>query len=430
MFEHLARYIEGAKALVPTVHGTLVPRTYFNNAATALALKPVMKKVNANVPYLTYNDTPSLLGDRNTADYYNVRRILLDYVGADPKEDDAIYVTNSTQGINLLSDLFYQDQPRQVVITTALEHMANYLPYVSKFKTEVAGILPNGDLDLDHLEHLLCCYRGRVKLVAVTGASNVTGVCPPIYEIAALAHHYGAMILVDAVQLVQHQPFYLRGDKTREHIDFVVFSAHKCYTPFDGGTLVGPKEFMARFKPFMEGAGIAKFVSTKKIIYDQPPTRFEPGYPDLFGVMAMGETLTCLKSLGLTNIAAYEKKLYHYLIKKISTVKDIKLYGITCDNIDIPYVAFNIGNFYHKDVAAYLGYERGIEVCSGVNGANIYTQKLLDASDEVAYAQYKKGKPLGVVRASLGMYNTFEEIDHFVSALHDFVDERSKTHVL
>lgn len=417
MFNNLSMYIEGANIPVKTSGGKITKRIYFNNSATTLALKPVMWKVNTNVPFLTYIDAPCPLGEKNTIKYEHVRDIILNYVGGDANKDTVIYVKNSTEGINLLSDLLYQQNPNQVVITTDMEHMANYLPYTARLKTATVGITKEGDLDLENLENKLNRYRNRVKLVAVTGASNITGITPPIYKIAKLAHRYGAKILVDAVQLVQHLPFSMKPYNDDEHIDFVVFSAHKCYTPFDGGALIGPYDFFNKYKPYLDGAGTTKFISSEKIIYSDSPKRYEAGYPDLFGVMAMGEALRVLKNIGLKKIAAYEKKLYYYLRNSLKTIPKVRMYAQNSSYINIPYISFNMEGISHTDVANYLGYEHGIEVGAGELGADIYVQGLLGVTPREAYQQYINGTPVGVVRVSLGMYNTFSEIDTFIDAL-------------
>lgn len=417
VLDDLSRYIEGANISVKTANGKMVKRVYFNNSGTALALKPVMEKVNENIPYLTYIGAAGPIGKSNTNNYEHVRQIIYDYVGADVNKDKVIYVKNSTEGINLLADLFQQDDPSQVVITTAMEHMANYLPFKSRFKIAVVDVTKDGDLDINDLVYKLNRYKNKVKLVAVTGASNVTGIGPPIYKIAQIAHDYGAKILVDAVQLVQHRPFSMKPHNDNSHIDFAVFSAHKCYTPFDGGTLIGPSKFFDKYLPFIEGSDNTSFASIDKVIYYSPPKRYEAGYPDMFGIMAMGSALEFLNKQGLENIAEYEKKLYYHLKRGLQSIPKVIMYGQDSPNIIIPYISFNLKGINYKDVGNYLAYEHGIEVAAGIPGANIYIEKLLNVSPEEAYRRYRGGNPIGIVRASLGMYNTFAEIDRLIEAL-------------
>lgn len=416
----ISKCIEGANIPVPTSSGRMVKRVYFNNSGTALVLKSVVDKVNKNIPYLTYvaaEGAEGPLGKRNSEAYEHVRDVILEYVGADPQLDTVIYVQNSTEGINMLADMFLQEDPDQIVITTEMEHMANYLPFQSRFKIAVVGITETGDLDIEDLVDKLNAYKGKVKLVTVTGASNVTGIGPPIYEIAEIVHSYGAKILVDAVQLVQHHPFTMKPHADKGHIDFTVFSAHKCYAPFDGGALIGPYDFFEKFQPFIEGSDNSSFVSTERVIYAKPPTRYEAGYPDIYGVMAMGAALECLQELGRKNIADYEKQLYFHLKEGLASIPKVIMYGQESKNILIPYISFNLEGINYSDVGKYLVYEHGIEVAAGIPGANIYIEKLLGVTAEEAYARYILGNPIGIVRASLGMYNTFDEIDRLIEAL-------------
>jgi selenocysteine lyase/cysteine desulfurase len=281
----------------------------------------------------------------------------------------------------------------------------------------LVDVTKEGDIDLNDLESKLNAHRDKVKLVAVTGASNVSGITPAIYKIARLAHGYGAKILVDAVQLIQHYPFSMKPHEDDEHIDFVAFSAHKCYTPFDGGTLIGPMDFFNKYLPFLDGAGTTKFISSEKILFLNPPKRYEAGYPDLFGVLAMGEALKFLKSIGLGNIAAYEKNLYFYAVSQMKTIPKVRLYAQDSNYINVPFISFNVEGIYHTNVARYLSFEHGIEAGMGALGADIYVQSLLGISPQEAYKKYMDGKPVGVVRISFGMYNTFNEIDVFANTL-------------
>ncbi len=417
MLYDLTRFIEGANAPVTTASGKVTKRIYLNNAATALALKPVLNAVNANIPFLTYIDAPGPLGGRNTRMYENVRAIILDYMGGTPGKDTVVYVKNSTEAINLLSWLFYQEDPEQVVITTAMEHMANYLPFKSRFNAILAAVTRDGDLDLTDLENKLEVYKNKVKLVAVTGASNVSGIMPPVYKIAKLAHRYGAKILVDAVQLIQHRPFSMRPHDSDEHIDFIAFSAHKCYTPFDGGALIGSRDFLEKYLPFLDGAGTTKFISSEKIIFSGPPKRYEAGYPDLFGILAMGEAFKFLKGVGPENIEGYEKKLYSYATSRMKALPKVRMYGQNSKEVNVPFISFTVEGRNPAEVAKYLAFEHGIEVGAGTLGADIYVHALLGVSPQEAYRRYADGKPVGVVRISLGMYNTFAEIDALVNAL-------------
>lgn len=416
---NLAGLIEGANTPVRTMDGKFVKRVYFNNSATTLPLKPVIQIVNSYLPYYTYLKDKTIPGHVLNKIYEDVRKIVIRYVGGDPTKDIAIFVRCTTSGINLLSSLLYQEDPNQVIITTPLEHMANYLPFKAKFKTELVKLTPEGNICLEDLEHKLIHYKGKVKLVSITGATNLTGITPPVYRVARLAHRYGAKMLVDAAQLVQHRPFAMKPHDDDEHIDFVAFSTHKCYAPFEGGALVGPQEFFNKFKPFEYGAYIADFVSDERIVYTNPPKRYETGYPNMLGVIALGEALKFLSCVGLENIAEYEKQLLQYTLQRLETIPGVTIYGRNANNVNIPYISFNVDGMNCNDVAGKLGLEYGITAGSGTLGADLYVQFLLGMNSEKAYEQYLKGDSSGVVRITLGMYNTFDEINWFIYALNN-----------
>lgn len=175
--------------------------------------------------------------------------------------------------MNVLAEVFLQDDPEQVVLSTTMEHLANYLPYKARMQTELITIGENGNIDLEDYILKLEKYQGKVKLVAVTGASNITGVVPKYYEMARLAHQYGAKIFVDIVQVIQHLPFTMKPHSNEEHIDFVAFSAHKAYSGLDGGALIGPYDFLEKYLPLDFGSGITKFIDSSRIIYADPPKK-------------------------------------------------------------------------------------------------------------------------------------------------------------
>lgn len=421
MNRNLAGFIEGADTSTRTIDGNFVKRVYFNNAATTLPLKPVMQAISYYLPYYTYLNDNTIPGEQIDDIYENVRNIVMSYVGGDPTKDIVINIRCTTSGINLLSHLFYQEDPDQVIITTPMEHMASYLPFKTKFKTELVKLTPEGNICLEDLENKLNIYKNKVKLVSIIGATNLTGITPPIYTAAKLAHEYGAKIFVDVAQLVQHRPFNMKPHDDDEHIDFVAFSSHKCYSPYDGGALVGPYEFFEKFRPFQYGAHITDFVSTKKIIYTDSPKRYETGYPDIVGIIAMGEALKFLSWVGLKNIAEYEKLLLDYAVNKLETIPGVEIYGRNADYVNIPYISFNVRGMHYNYVAKKLGFEYGITVGRGTSGADLYTQFLLGLNDEEAYKRYLKGETPGVVRITLGMYNNFDEIDWFIYALNRIV---------
>lgn len=395
-----------------------IPRVYLNNAATPQIAKPVIKAcLQQQLPYYSYDNEPNMISRHMKTAYNEVRDIVLSYIGGDSERDAVIYTPTTTTAINLLSSVMLQYDPGKVIITTRIEHMANYLPWRENFETVLVGITPCGNVDMDDYHRKLEQYKGRVKLVAVAAAANITGVITPFYEMARLAHEYDAKIFLDAVQLVQHKPFSMKPHGHPEHIDFMSFDGHKCYTGQSGGTLVGPKDFFDRWCPMIYGAGITDFVSDGKIVYRNSPERFEAGYPDFLGIISMGRALHFIKTIGIEQIEQYETELYSYLIKRLGEIQGILLYGTGDAGGHTPFVAFNLEGISFQTLANRLGDEYGIAIAYGTSGANIYVQDLLGLSDSQAYELFKSGQNYGIVRASIGMFNSYKDIDRLIDAL-------------
>lgn len=417
-------YVIGANTVINTNKGCR-KRIYFDNGATTLIFKAIEEKINSLYPEYTYIELPNYNSAKITEMYNESREIVKEYLGADKERDISIDVKNATDGINIFANAIFQEDPNQIVLTTKMEHLANYLPYKEKLRTELIEVTPQGNIDLEDYKEKLELYKGKVKYVCVTAASNVTGIITPFYEMARLAHEYGARIFVDIVQLLQHRKFSMKPYNSPEHIDFVAFSAHKCYAGLDGGALIGPSEFFDKYKPLEFGASITKFVNSKSVIYDDSPGKYEAGYPDVLGTICMGTALKTINSIGINRICSIEKQLYWYLLKELKTIPNIKIYGIDSRAVGIPFISFNIKNIPSGKIAEILGYDYGIELAGGKFGADIYVQTLLGFTDEEAYRQYSSGKKYGVVRVSLGFYNTFNEIDELINALKYIVDSYS-----
>jgi selenocysteine lyase/cysteine desulfurase len=169
-------------------------------------------------------------------------------VGADLSSNTVIFGKNTTEAVNKLSYRLPLSAD-SVVLTTLLEHHSNDLPWRSRAQVVHVGATPEGRLDLDDFDRKLAQYAGRLALVTVSGASNVTGFIQPVHDLARKAHAHGARILVDAAQLAPHRSVDMRSDDDQGHLDFVVLSAHKMYAPFGTGALIGPQEVFLQSGP-------------------------------------------------------------------------------------------------------------------------------------------------------------------------------------
>lgn len=392
-------------------------RAYLNGAATPLVAKPVIQHYHKIQPRYAYDNEPNTLSQEMKANYNEVRNIVLDYIGGDTGLDTVIYTPTTTSAINLLSHIMKQYAPDQMILTTRMEHMANYLPYKESAKIVLVDITPDGEIDMEDYQRKLTKYRGKIKLAAVTGASNITGCIPPFHQMAAMAHENGALFFLDAVQLIQHHPFQMKPHTDISHIDFLSFDGHKCYTGQSGGVLVGNKAFLDKYHPFLYGAGITDFVSEQKIVYRDAPERFEAGYPDFLGILSMGKALCMMKQIGLQKISEYESSLYCHLINRLKKISGLHLYGARENVCTAPFAAFNLEGMPYHTLGEKLGFQYGIAIGSGTLGSNLYVQSLLGLSDSQAYKRFSCGQNYGVVRASIGLYNGYEEIDRLANAL-------------
>ena len=415
--KYIKNYFIGVNTPIRTENNIYRERVYLNSAATGLPLRNVVNKINKLLPYYSFYKTDTYAGLKLTEEYENVRAIALDYVKANKLENTAVFVKSATFAINLLAEILMQEDPNAVVLTAAMDGLPSYLPFKTRFQTDLIGFTANGNVNLIELEQKLIAYGGQVKLVTITAASNITGITPAIYEAARLVHMYGAKIFVDTTQYLQHRPFDIKPNFAEDHIDFIAFSAHKYYSPYDGGVLIGPASYLEMFSPPNSGPYITKFVSTQRIIYDDSPFKYETGYPNILGVIGMGEALKTLKCIGLNKIKEYEQKLYAYTIKKLSEIDRVFIYGLASDEVNIPILSFNVEGRNNRKIASDLGYKYGIVIGSGSLSSDIYVQYLQGLTPEEAYELYLLGEYQGVCRVSLAFYNTKSDVDRLVEAL-------------
>jgi selenocysteine lyase/cysteine desulfurase len=274
-----------------------------------------------------------------------------------------------------------------------------------------------GRINLNSLERKLKYHKGRVKLVAITGASNVTGYINPIADVAKIAHWYGANILVDGAQLVPHTKVNMKI----ENIDFLVFSAHKMYAPFGTGVLIGPTKIFEMGAPDYVGGGTVDLVTHNYISWNSPPNKDEAGTPNIMGVVALVASIKTLNLLGMRDIQQYENSLVRYTIDRLKVIKDIKLYCIEEDVPRVGIVPFNIDGVEHGIVSEILANEAGISVRNGCFCAQPYIRKLLKINSN--NINIMNNEP-GMVRISFGLYNDYSEIDRLVWILSKISDNK------
>lgn len=414
--------VVGVNTGIPLANGSYVTAVNFDNAATTPAFFSVLKEINDFSPwYSSIHRGKGYKSAFSSEVYEGGRKIIKSFVNADTEKDVVIYTKNTTDSINILAYVLAQEKDKQnVILSTWMEHAANDLPWRDKFNIDYVEIDKFGRLSLEDLEVKLKKYMGKVKLVTVTGASNVTGYINPIYKIANLAHKYGTRILVDGAQLVPHAQVDMKPFGTSEHIDYLVFSAHKMYAPFGAGVLIGPEEAFEQGLPYCEGGSAISLVTHKRVDWEEPPQKDEAGTPNLMGVVALIAAIKTLNAIGMSNVHRWEKNLFDYAINKMRNVPGVKIYGNPQDGETISVITFNMDGVHHQLMAAILSFEFGIAVRNGFFCSHPYCERLLGLTerDMEYYFQNPEALRPGMVRVSFGLYNDYSEIDQLINALN------------
>jgi selenocysteine lyase/cysteine desulfurase len=419
--------IVGLDRAVPISGGRRVPYVNLDNAATTPAFKDVADCVTEFLDW--YGSVHRGTGARShvsTHCYDRSREIVAAFVGADPAHHTAIFTRNTTDSINRLAALLSR-QERPLVLCTLLEHHSNLLPWRRRAgRVECVDCrASDAALDLEQLERKLRKHSGAVRLVAVTGASNVTGFAPPIHRIARLAHQHGAEIFVDAAQLAAHHPLDMGRPGEPESLDYLAFSAHKMYAPFGAGILVGPKAAFERGEPDQAGGGAVRLVLEDRVIWAEAPAREEAGTPNVVGAVAMAKAAQVLGGIGLDRIAAREAVLRARLVESLRGIPGVRLFGAEPpkDHSQVGIVGFTAEQMDHSLLAAALGHEWGIGLRHGCFCAHPYVMRLLGVGAAEAGRLARKaelndhsGFP-GLMRISLGLYNTPQEVDYAAEAV-------------
>ncbi len=427
-------YVVGLDRQVPLIGGRTVPYVNLDNAATTPPFKLVLDCLQHFFEwYSSVHRGAGFKSLLSTHIYERCREVVAEFVGADLSHHTLIFLQNATHALNKLAMRMCRPEGH-MVISTVLEHHSNMLPWrKAGCRVEYAGITgEDGALDLSDMESKIRANAGNLCLVAVTGASNVTGEMPPIRRIARLAHEHGAMIALDASQLVGHRPFKMGAPDDPERIDFVAFSAHKMYAPFGSGVLIGPRCVFESGEPDVVGGGTINAVTMDEVIWADPPEREEAGTPNVPGALALGAAMHTLNAIGMENVAEHERDLTRRALSKLVGKPGVELFGRTdpdlgCDRLGV--IPLSADGLDHGKLAAVLAHEWGIGVRNGCFCAQPYVRELLGISTEemreIAQRLAEGGHTTvpGMVRMSLGAYNTAEEIDYLVEALTSIITD-------
>ncbi|HZM29803.1 MAG TPA: aminotransferase class V-fold PLP-dependent enzyme [Acidimicrobiales bacterium] len=411
--------IVGIDERTPVLDGRWVPYVNLDNAATTPALRSVVDAVADLLPiYGSVHRGTGYKSRVTTAAYEKARQMVGAFVGADPVRDVVVFGKNTTDAVNMLAGSLAVE-PGSVVLTTLLEHHSNDLPWRDRARVVHVGARSDGTLDEDDLDRLLARHAGRVALAAVSGASNVTGVVPPVHAIAERVHAAGGRILVDAAQLAAHRRIDMRPHDDPGHLDFVVLSAHKAYAPFGTGALIGRRDGLGA-RPYQPGGGTVRAVTVADVLWADLPDRHEGGSPNVVGAVALAAAVTRLAEVGLDRIADHEQALVGYALARLAGIPGLRLYGPVGAGAaagKVGVVPFTLDGLDPALVAAVLAYEHGIGVRSGCFCAQPYIAHLLGYTPAEVLSSGAAGGVLGTVRISLGAYNDTGDLERAVEAL-------------
>lgn len=403
--------LESGKAVIPV---------NFDNGATTPPMKCAVEVIQRDLKW--YGAIGRSKGQKNsycTEKFNAARNDILQFFHLEPDKDHTVvYVKSATEGLNLLAHALLEDN-KGMVLTTRMEHHANLLPWryhasrISYVEVDAMGRIRPQDI-----EAKLRYYRGRIKIVAITAASNVTGYVNDVNAIAKIAHKYGAKIVVDGAQIVVHREMNLGGNCPEESIDFFVFSAHKAYAPFGGGAVVGLKEVLCEMDPFLKGGGAVDQVFDYTETWLESPERMEAGTQNYYGVVSMAAVLNQMKKIGFEKIQEHENEIKEHLIHQMKAMPNVILYGdldMLQDRIGV--IVFNIRGKSHKEVADFLAKEAGIATRNGKFCAHPYVTRFLDVRN--LPDNEDEQDECGMVRLSLGLYNTMVEAERVLSYLKE-----------
>ncbi len=377
-----------------------MPDVYLDSAASAQKPKSVINLMSriyktsyANVHRGTY-----VLADEITAAYEEARATVQKFINA-TSEKEIVFTRNATESINLVAASWAMENLHEndEILVSEAEHHANLIPWqvVCQKKGCRLKIFKIGDDGRYLPEEFAKNLTPRLKLVALTGMSNVLGTVFPVKEITAAAHKIGAKVLIDACQLAVHSSI----DVQEIDCDFMAFSGHKTYGPSGIGVLYGKAGILENMPPYQTGGDMVDKVTYQKTTYAEPPARFEAGTPAIVEAIGLGEALKYMMKLGINNITSHERELTVYMLQKTSEIKDFKHIGTAPDKGGV--FAFQVGSIHPQDLAYVLGKE-GVAIRIGHHCAEPLVNRMGYTS---------------LARASLGLYTIKEDIDAFVMAV-------------
>ncbi|HWH31379.1 MAG TPA: aminotransferase class V-fold PLP-dependent enzyme, partial [Egibacteraceae bacterium] len=401
------------------------PLVYMDHGASTHAPRPVLEAVMQLMTrhYANVHRGNHTLSQEASDLWDEAILQIAGFVGADPAKQVPIIVGNTTQANDLAAHLMENVPGR--VLTTLMEHHSNDLPYRARGRVLHAGVDEEGRIDLEDVEAKL--EQGGVKLLAVSGASNVTGYMPPIHKMARMAHAHGARILVDGAQLLAHAPIDVKPVGHKEHIDFLSGAGHKAYAPFGAGFLLAPRDIADQAAPYTPGGGTVKWVTAESALFADSPDRHQGGTPNITGTIALAAALRYLERIGMESVRRHEQELVRQGLKRFAELHDehgVELLGPHKpkewkDRLGV--FAFLVPEYRHAGVSVRLDRHYAIATRNGCFCAHPLLHRLLRLGDTSQYTKaIAAGQHVelpGATRATLGLYNTDHEVDVLCDAI-------------
>jgi len=393
--------VVGSDLLVPLVSGGSARYVNLDYAASAPCLAAVADALATALPwYSSVHRGAGFASAVTTAAYAEARETVRAFVGARP-DDTLVFTRNTTDALNLLAACLPGDT---TVISFASEHHANLLPW-QRGRHVCLPVPRSVEEALSQVEAALAAVTTAHALVAVTGASNVTGELWPVAELARIAHRHGARIAVDAAQLAPHRAI----DLATLGVDYLAFSGHKLYAPFGGGVLVGRADWLDAAEPWLAGGGAVRHVTVEHTEWALGAARHEGGTPNVLGAVTLAAACKALSAIGFETVEAHERALVERLLAGLRALPEVRVLSLFgADSPRIGVVAFVVDGWDHGRLAAALSAEHGIGVRDGAFCAHPLVEALLSPATT--------GRT-GAVRASLGVGSSAGDVDRLVGAL-------------
>ncbi|WP_375160171.1 cysteine desulfurase [Bradyrhizobium sp. RDT46] len=394
----VARVRQDFPALALQVYGK--PLVYLDNAASAQKPSAVLERMTQayTSEYANVHRGLHYLANAATEAYEGGRTKVAQFINA-PRTEEVIFTRNATEAINLVASSWGGPNINEgdEIVISIMEHHSNIVPW--HFLRERQGAVikwapvdDEGNFLIDEFEKLL---TARTKLVAITQMSNALGTIVPVKEVVRIAHARGIPVLVDGSQGAVHLPI----DVQDIGCDFYVFTGHKVYGPTGIGVLWAKYDHLVAMRPFNGGGEMIREVSRDVVTYGDPPHKFEAGTPAIVEAVGLGAAIDYVNSIGKERIAAHEADLTTYAQDRLREINSLRLIGTARGKG--PVISFELKGAHAHDVATVID-RQGIAVRAGTH----CVMPLLERFNVTA-----------TCRASFGMYNTREEVDHLAQAL-------------